>query len=418
MSTHDRVAGAGPSADGPSADGPSTGWARPLAGDGPRPLAGYRVLSLAEQYPGPFATLLLADLGADVVQVERPGGGDPSRRYPAFHAALNRGKRSAALDLKDPGGVAALRTLAGRADVLLEGFRPGVMGRLGLGADRLTAENPGLVYVSVSGFGQTGPYRDRPAHDLSYQAMTGLLDSAAAMRDAPPVLSLADLTSGLFAAIAALTGLAGRAGNGGRGGRYDVSMFDSLVSLMTTNLVPAANAAAVETLGQDPGYGCYPTADGRWLALSIAFEDHFWRHLCAVLDLPGYAELDGTQRVERRIELRAAIAAVLGRRTLAEWEPELSAAGVPFGAVRTPEELLGDPHLHARGMLARVNDEIHLRQPLVIDGHAPGPRSGCPALGEHTEAVLTEAGIDRGRIAALLRSGTAAAPTPEPAPVR
>jgi crotonobetainyl-CoA:carnitine CoA-transferase CaiB-like acyl-CoA transferase len=248
--------------------------------------------------------------------------------------------------------------------------------------------------------------------------MTGLLDSAAAMRDAPPVLSLADLSSGMFAAIAALTGLAGRAGNGGRGGRYDVSMFDSLVSLMTTNLVPAANAAAVETLGEDPGYGCYPTADGRWLALSIAFEDHFWRHLCAVLDLPGYAELDGTQRVERRIELRAAIAAVLGTRTLAEWEPELSAAGVPFGAVRTPEELLGDPHLNARGMLARVNDEIHLRQPLVIDGQAPGPRSGCPALGEHTEAVLTEAGIDRGRIAALLRSGTAAASTPEPAPAR
>lgn len=380
----------------------------------PRPLAGYRVLSLAEQYPGPFATLLLSDLGADVVQVERPAGGDPARRYPAFHAALNRGKRSAALDLKDPGGVDAVRTLAARADVLLEGFRPGVMGRLGLDADHLTAENPGLVYVSVSGFGQTGPYRDRPAHDLSYQAMTGLLGPD--VTDALPVLSLADLTSGLFAAIAALTGLAGRAGNGGRGGRYDVSMFDSLVSLMTTHLVPAANGAAPETLGDDPGYGCYPTADGRWLALSIAFEDHFWRALCGVLDLPGYADVDGVRRVERRVELRAAVASALGARALADWEPELTAAGVPFGAVRAPRELLDDPHLGARGMLTRVNDEIHLRQPLVIDGRAPGPRSGCPGLGEHTEAVLVEAGLGGDRIRALLESGAALAPIPAPTP--
>lgn len=391
----------------------------------PRPLAGYRVLSLAEQYPGPFATLLLSDLGADVVQVERPDGGDPARRYPAFHAALNRGKRSAAIDLKHPDGVAAVRALAARADVLLEGFRPGVMDRLGLGAPQLTAGNPGLVYVSVSGFGQTGPYRDRPAHDLSYQAMTGLLDvgvrdagrrdtgplGAAALPDALPVLSLADLTSALFAAIAALTGLAGRAGNGGRGGHYDVSMFDSLVSLMTTHLVPAANSAAPETLGDDPGYGCYPTGDGRWLSLSIAFEDHFWRALCGVLDLPGYAALGGATRVERRAELRTAIAGALGSRPLAEWEPELTAAGVPFGAVRTPAELLGDPHLHARGMLTRVSEEIHLRQPLVIDGHNPGPRTGCPGLGEHTEAVLAEAGLEPAQVAALLAPSSASTPS-------
>jgi crotonobetainyl-CoA:carnitine CoA-transferase CaiB-like acyl-CoA transferase len=139
------------------------------------PLAGYRVLSLAEQYPGPFATLLLSDLGADVIQLERPGG-DPARRYPEFYAALNRGKRSAAVDLKHPGGVPAVAALAARADVVLEGFRPGVLDRLGLGAEQLTAANPALVHVSISGFGQTGPYRDRPAHDLTYQAMAGLLD--------------------------------------------------------------------------------------------------------------------------------------------------------------------------------------------------------------------------------------------------
>jgi crotonobetainyl-CoA:carnitine CoA-transferase CaiB-like acyl-CoA transferase len=240
--------------------------------------------------------------------------------------------------------------------------------------------------------------------------MTGLLHPSDAPRDEPPVLSLADLTSGLFAAIAALTGLAGRAGNGGLGGHYDVSMFDSLVSLMTTHLVPAANGASPETLGQDPGYGCYPTSDGRWLSLSIAFEDHFWARLCAVLDLPGFADVDGTRRVERRAELRTAVAGALGTRTLAEWEPELAAAGVPFGALRTPGELLGDPHLHARDMLHRVADEIHLRQPLIIDGIAPGPQTGCPALGEHTTAVLAEAGLDEEQIHALLRARAAALP--------
>ncbi|GAA4700143.1 CoA transferase [Pseudonocardia yuanmonensis] len=362
------------------------------------PLTGYRVVSLAEQYPGPFATLILGDLGADVVQVERPQGGDPSRIFPGHHAALNRGKRSVALDLKTPEGLAACRALVARADVLLEGFRPGVLARLGLDPADLSAENPGLVVVSVSGFGQDGPYRDRPAHDLSFQAVAGLLDP-----DAPvvPPAALADVAAGLFAAVAALTGLAGRV-HSGRGGHYDVGMFDALVSFVVTRLVPAANGMPPDSLGQDPGYGLFATADGRWVSFSIAFEDHFWRALCVALDLAALAEVRGPERAVRRDEIRGVLAERIAAEPLAHWEKILPAAGVAYGAVQDLAGLVDDPHLQARGLLQSVGEHRYLRQPLVVDGDAPGPRTAVPALGEHTEDVLREAGVADETVAAVL----------------
>jgi crotonobetainyl-CoA:carnitine CoA-transferase CaiB-like acyl-CoA transferase len=379
-----------------------------------RPLAGLQVLSLAEQYPGPFASLLLADLGADVLLVERPDGGDPSRRYAAFFAALNRGKRSVALDLKQPGALAACRSLVARSDVLLEGFRPGVMRRLGLGHEELRREHPGLIYVSISGFGQDGPYRDRPAHDLSYQAMAGLLqrhDPAAAAE--PPMLSLADLTAGLFGAIAVLTGLAGRASTG-QGGYYDVSMFDAVVSLLTTKLVPLLNGAVGDEVAQDPAYGLFATRDGRLLSLSVSFEDHFWRRLCEHTGLPELAGLTADERTARRTELREVLARVLAGRTLAEWEAAFEDADLPFGAVRSVESLSDDVQVVARGLLQDVTDACgtnrYLRQPLTVDGTRPGPRGGVPLLGEHTVGVLADAGWPAEDIDRLLRDGAAAAP--------
>ena len=362
------------------------------------PLSAYRVVSLAEQYPGPFATLLLGDLGADVVQVERPAGGDPSRIFPGHYEALNRGKRSVALDLRTPAGLAACRTLIDRADVLLEGFRPGVLERLGLGIPALRATNPGLVVVSVSGFGQDGPYRDRPAHDLSFQALAGLLDPAA---PTVPVLPLADVASGLFAAVAALTGLAGRVPTG-VGGHYDVAMFDTLLSFAVTRLVPTANGVPPDTLGQDPGYGLFATADRRWLSFSIAFEDHFWQALCTALDLRELGEVRGPERVERRDELRATVAGRIAEHDLAHWEKVLVPAGVAYAAVHSAGDLLDDPHLRARGLLQSVAGRAYLRQPLIVDGFAPGPRSGPPRLGEHTAEVLREAGVDEATLASVL----------------
>ncbi|QJY44496.1 CaiB/BaiF CoA transferase family protein [Pseudonocardia broussonetiae] len=363
-----------------------------------RPLDGYRVVSLAEQYPGPFATMVLGDLGADVVQVERPQGGDPSRAFPGHHAALNRGKRSVALDLKTPSGLAACRALVARADVLVEGFRPGVLDRLGLSPADLTRDHPGLVVVSVSGFGQDGPYRDRPAHDLSFQAVAGLLDAEAPV---VPQVALADVAAGLFAAIAALTGLAGRA-TGGRGGHYDVGMFDALVSFVVTRLVPVANGMPADALGQDPGYGLFATADGRWISLSIVFEDHFWRALCAVSGLDALAGLTAPERAARRDGVRAELARRIAAEPLAHWERVLPAAGVAYGAVQDLAGLVEDPHLRGRGLLQTVEGRRHLRQPLVVDGTAPGPRSGVPGLGAHTGEVLREAGVAEETVAAVL----------------
>jgi crotonobetainyl-CoA:carnitine CoA-transferase CaiB-like acyl-CoA transferase len=363
-----------------------------------RPLREFRVVSLAEQYPGPFATLILGDLGADVVQVERPRGGDPSRVFPGHYAALNRGKRSVALDLKTPVGLEACRALIGHADVLLEGFRPGVLARLGLAPTELIAADPGLVVVSVSGFGQDGPYRDRPAHDLSFQAVAGLLDAGAP--SVPPV-ALADVAAGLFAAIAALTGLAGRTASG-RGGHYDVGMFDSLISFAVTRLVPAANAMPPDSLGQDPGYGLFTTSDGRWISLSIAFEDHFWSALCAVLDLSALAEVQGPERAARREEIRGILAARIAAQPREHWEQVLPPAGIPYGAIQDFAGLVDDPHLQARGLLQTVDDQRYLRQPLVVDGSSPGPRTAVPSLGEHTEEVLREAGVADDTVAMVL----------------
>jgi crotonobetainyl-CoA:carnitine CoA-transferase CaiB-like acyl-CoA transferase len=363
-----------------------------------RPLVGYRVVSLAEQYPGPLATLILSDLGADVVQVERPHGGDPARVFPGHYAALNRGKRSIALDLKSTAGRTACRSLIEGADVLLEGFRPGVLARLGFDPADLSAQNPGLVIVSISGFGQSGPYRDRPAHDLSLQAVGGLLDADAPV--ASPV-ALADIAAGLFAAIAALTGLAGRASSG-RGGHYDVGMFDALLAFVATRLVPAANGTAPDTLGQDPGYGLYATGDGRWVSLSIAHEDHFWRALCTALDLEQIGGIDGGERVARRDEIRELVAERIAAAPLAHWDTLLPAAGIPYGAVQDLAELVVDPHLASRGLLQQVGEQRFWRQPLMVDGIAPGPRTSVPALGEHTAEVLREAGLTEEAIAAVL----------------
>jgi crotonobetainyl-CoA:carnitine CoA-transferase CaiB-like acyl-CoA transferase len=359
------------------------------------PLTGIRVVSLAEQFPGPFATLLLGDLGADVVQVERPHGGDPSRVFPGLYQALNRGKRSVALDLKDPDGMAACRQLIATADVLLEGFRPGVLARLGLGHDELAHRHPKLVYVSVSGFGQNGPLRDLPAHDVTFQALAGLLD-ATTSEPRIPNLALADLFGGMFTAFAAVSGMLA-ARNTGRGGYYDVAMFDTLLTVAATRLVPRANGLPADTLGLDPGYGLFATADGTWVSLSIAFEDHFWKALCTALDMPEAQVFSGPQRVEHREILRSRIAERILAKPADHWDAVLSGSGVPYGRLNGADDLLDDPHVRVRQMIQSIHTDegemTFVRQPLRVDGVAHGPSRGVPRLGEHTAEVLTEAGV-------------------------
>lgn len=381
----------------------------------PPPLTGMRVLSLAEQYPGPYATAILADLGADVIQVERPGTGDPTRAFPGFHEALARGKRSVVLDLKHPRGRDAFLAMAAGADALLEGYRPGTMARLGLGHQALSEVNPRLVYVSVSGFGQTGPYRDRPGHDLSYQALAGALygQLAGGGHPRPTTLELGDLSAGLFAALAVLLGLLRRERED-RGAYLDVSMFDGLVSLLSAHLGPVLNQAGPPGFPHEPGYAVFRTSDGGLLSLSVAHEDRFWRALCAVLGLGGEEHLRAPERLADRERLTALLAGRLATRTRAEWSRLLTAADVPHGEVRELAEVASDPHVIARGLLTAVagpggGARRFARQPLVVDGAAWGPRAPAPALGEHTAQVLAEAGLSPEAIAALQACGAAGA---------
>ena len=381
------------------------------------PLAGLRVLCLAEQYPGPYATLLMADLGADVIVVERPGGGDPARSLPVFHGSFGRNKSSVALDLKSPEGIDALRRLAAASDVFLEGFRPGTAERLGFGRPALHEINPKLVYISISGFGQDGPYRVRPAHDLSFQAMAGVLAATPSdQADAGSGIALGDLTSGLFAVIGALTALRQR-DQTGTSPHVDVSMMDCLVSMMTRQLASVANGASEEWLESEPGYGVYPTKDGE-ITLSISVEEHFWRSLCEVLDMPAAHNMDIATRRANCDDLRVTITQRLSERSSAHWESVLHEAGIPFGPVNSLQQVIDDPQVHDRGLIIEPDDasedesrRVHVRQPLKFDGVGHAPTRGVPKLGENTREVLkTVAGMASSQVDDLIERGAAAEP--------
>ncbi len=359
------------------------------------PLAGLRVVSLAQQYPGPYATLLMADLGADVILVERPGQGDPARQFPAFHAALNRNKRSVTIDLKRDEGCRSLRALLADADLMLEGFRPGAMARLGFGYEAVARINPRIIYLSISGFGQDGPYRDRPAHDLSYQAIAGLLFRQAntGQPAVPGDVAIGDLASGMFAAVGALAALHER-NRTGRGQHVDVSMTDGLVSWMSVFLGPQMGGEAQADIAAEPAYGSFRCGDGKLLTLSIAHEDWFWSALCKLLGLPQeLADLHRHQRVARTDALRSQIARALEGASRDDWAARLDAASIPWGPVNDLHEVVEDPHFIARGLFREVvrpagGVERCVAQPLRFGAAHPGPRRGTPELGEANAELL------------------------------
>lgn len=349
-----------------------------------KPLDGVRVLSLATQYPGPFATMLLSDLGADVVLVERPGMGDPSRRNPGVFATFNRGKRSLALDLKTEKDNAALLRLADKADVFIEGFRPGVAARLGFGYEALSKRNPRLVYASISGFGQTGPYRDRPAHDLSLQALVGLLYGREQHANEGPYMAWADLASGTFGAFGIVSALLQRSVTG-KGCEVDVAMSDTLAVWMAAWLGPLLNGEAPLAL-RYPAFGCYQCADGKWLSLSITFEDHLWRPLAETVGIPQYADLNIWQRGDRMDEIDPALQQAIKAKPFDYWAKDFTEKNIAWAPVLSPEEATRDPHFRARGLFVERRDggtsRWYVAQPLKFDGETLGPTGPSPALGD------------------------------------
>jgi crotonobetainyl-CoA:carnitine CoA-transferase CaiB-like acyl-CoA transferase len=374
------------------------------------PLQGIVVLSLAHQYPGPFATMQLSDLGADVVVVERPDGGDPTREFPSFHGALARGKRSVALDLKSAAGKSVMARLVAEADVLMEGFRPGTMKSLGFGHERMRELHPQLVYVSISGYGQSGPLRDMPGHDITYQAEAGMLYShlPPAPPPPPPPIAWADLSAGMFAAQAVVTALLRRERNGGDGCYVDVSMHDCLIAMLAAHVGPTVNGTGQAGFPYEPGYGVFVTGDGRYIALGVAHEDHFWRRLCDVLGLDEVRELRSAERFERGDELRDQLSEAIATNDSKTLDSLLAAADLPYGWLRELGELPTLPHARERSMFVRpYGMHRYVRQPLVIDGETPGPHRGPPRLGQHTTEVLKERGVDDREIAELISTGVA-----------
>lgn len=376
-------------------------------------LAGIRVVDLSTLLPGPYCTQILADLGAEVIKVERPDGGDPARSIdPALFAAINRGKRGVALDLRRAQDRDHLDALVRTADIVVEGFRPGVAERLGAGYERLRALRPGLIYCSISGYGQEGPDRDFAGHDVNYLGVAGALDPPPAPGQPPRhfiTVPMADVAAALFAANAILAALLrrnqlrvvgvedGSREDGGRkdGGAYlDVSLAGSALALMSGRL----DNRRARALGGG-GYGAYVAADGR--ALTVAcIEDAFWRRLCVALGRPELADAPSwATYARRRVDaerIDALLATEFAQRPRADWLDLLRAADVPAAPVNSPAEVPDDPYVAASGLLIRTEDggetvwavRYPARMPgLVVPPGTPDTRR-APALGEHNATPL------------------------------
>jgi CoA:oxalate CoA-transferase len=339
-------------------------------------LDGIRVLDLGIWRPAPFATQLLCELGADVLKVEPPGG-DPMRQYPTIFRNLSFHKRSAVLDLKSEDGRRRALDLAAAADVVIEGFRPGVAARLGMGYEDVRAVNPRVVYCSLSGYGQTGPLRLVPGHDGNYMSWAG----------APPAISLpvADLAGGAYAALAICAALVARERTGD-GELIDVSMTDVVATWATGDTENTASPAPDARRPRIPHYGVFDTADGRQVTLGIISETHFWDGLCVALDLPSdWRGLSFGERQARADELEPRVRAGLRALERDRAVALLEAHGVPIAPVLTPAEVLEAEHFRVRGTAVTAPDgRPALIHPVRYRNRPARPAGPVPAPGEHT----------------------------------
>lgn len=361
------------------------------------PLEGIRVLESAHQYPGPYCSLLLADLGAEVIKVERPGVGDLARQLVHFFRSINGNKKSLTLDLKSTKARDVLYRLVKVSDVFMEGFRPGVAARIGIDYPTLKKINPGLIYCSISGYGQEGPYRNLPGHDLSYLSMSGMLNC---FKDEQgnfinPGVAIGDLSSGMFSAIGILAALQARQKTG-QGCFIDVSMFDGLLSWMSTRLGILWGTGEFER-ERDAGYGDFLAKDGKYFTLSIAHEDWFWERLCVAVGLHEYKNIKVMDRKKRRPELREKMQKVFLEKNRAAWMKILEKADVPFAPVVTPQEIEKDPHVVFRKMIQEITlaDGEKIKQvgfPLKFSDMPDKLRTPPPLLGEQTEEILKSLG--------------------------
>ncbi len=392
-----------------------------------KPLAGVKVLELGTLIAGPFCTRILAEFGAEVIKVESPDGGDPLRQWRKLHAGTSlwwaaqaRNKRSLTANLKHPDGLAIVRRLAAEADIVVENFRPGVLEKLGLGWDVLSAANPGLVMVRLSGFGQTGPYRERPGFGAIGESMGGLR-YITGFADRPPVrtgISIGDSIAALWAAIGALMALRHREVNGGSGQIVDVALYEAVFAMMES-MVPEFDVAGFvreRTGNVMPGItpsNTHTTQDGRHIIIG-GNGDAIFRRLMVAIGRPDLADDAGLAnnagRDARAAELYAAIDAWVTVRDGDTVLAALEAAAVPASPVYSIADMFGDAQFIARGMFEQGT--LTDGQPVTLPGivpklsATPGRTEWLgPKLGEHTDAILAELGLAAQEIATLREKG-------------
>jgi crotonobetainyl-CoA:carnitine CoA-transferase CaiB-like acyl-CoA transferase len=372
-----------------------------------QPLAGVKVVDFSMFVPGPFCTAMLADLGAEVIKVESLAG-DPSRGYiPVQFRTENRNKRSIALNLKSPLAREVVDRLARHADIVIEGFRPGVAKRLGIDDETLRKANPKLVTCAISGYGQTGPWRERPGHDVNYVAAAGALAFPGQWLKKPSrsSLAIADMAGGSFAAVAVLAALHEREKTG-RGAQVDLSLFEAaffwaaMRHSLDKDVDPRAHIFPVNDI--------FETRDGKRLTLGI-LEEHFWKNFVAFVPALAGEEFDSdAKRRANGDRLSALIEQAMKQKTAAEWLKLCDEHDVPVDPVLTPGEAAELEQIVARGDVAEAGGEKFALFPVFANGRRGGSlRRGVPKLGEHTREVLVELRFDDAEIATMMREKAA-----------
>jgi alpha-methylacyl-CoA racemase len=388
-----------------------------------KPLAGIRVLDLTRLLPGPLCSLHLADMGADVIKIEDPGPGDYSRHRSADEKAgpapvftqINRNKRGLKLDLKQAEGVQTFMDLAAASQVVLEGFRPGVVAKLGIDYPRVRARNSAIVYCAISGYGQDGPLRDVAGHDINYCAYAGVLHQSGA-RGGPPAIpnfQIADLLGGTLSAVMGILAALVDAQRSGKGRYVDVSMTDCTLA---HNVVPFARVNAegeARPRGQDalsgalPCYGVYETADGGYMALG-ALEEKFWRAFCEAVARPDLIEHHMVSG-ETADRVRAEVAAIFKSSSRDDWSRRLAGADCCASPVLSPAETRHTQQLVERGMFVESNDSgiesSQLAFPLHMSDFEFEVERPAPGHGEHNREILEAIGYDEERITGLEKKG-------------
>ena len=386
------------------------------------PLAGMRVLDCTHVIAGAWCSMLLADLGADVIKIEPPGGEVTRTAIGPFRAYdfVNRNKRAIAVDMTQPQGAAAVRRLAAWADVWVENFRPGALDRLGLGYAALAEVNPSLIYCSISGFGQDGPYRDRGGLDLVAQAMSGIMSFVGEPGGNPvsTAVPIADLNAGTFGALGVVAAWAHRQRTG-EGQHVETSLLESALAYtvwesglyLTVGEVAAPRGSRHRLAAP---YEALRTGDGH-IVVGVNNQS-LWARFCEAIGRPTLRDdprfADPISRVMHRDELKVEIEARLADHPTAHWLQQLLARGIPSGPINTIDQALADPHVQARGSVVRLGDRQFIGSPLTMSRTPPALRRGPAEIGEHSREVLREAGFTADEVDALLASGAIAQGAP------